>query len=278
MKQTTHSLFSLVAMCMLLIAAPSAVHAGETIRINGSGSGLEMMAPLINAYLKVQRGVTVEMEKPLGSSGAIKALAAGYLDIALTSRPLKPEESAKGFKVRPYGKTPLAIVANTGNTKKSISTRELEELYAGAVKKWPNGEAVRPVLRPLEDIDTKILKGLSPGMAEAISRANQQRGMITAVTDPESNDVVAKTSGSIGASGLTGVLNSKWKLSVLTLNGIQPTTKNLANGSYPLAKEINFVVTEKLSDAAARFLDFIYSEKGRGIAEKAGVFVTTAAK
>jgi phosphate transport system substrate-binding protein len=274
-KQTVRSLFSIIVICMIFSTAPSVVRAGETIRINGSGSGLEMMKPLINAYRKAQHGISFQMEKPLGSSGAIKALAAGYLDIALTSKPLKPEESAKGLSVRPYGKTPLAIVTSAGNTKKSILTKELEDIYSGATKKWPNGDVVRPILRPVEDIDTKILKGLSPGMAEAVAKANQQRGMITAVTDHESNDSVAKTSGSIGASGLTGVLSGKGKLKVLTLNGIPPTPENLANGSYPLAKEINFVVTEKLSAEAGRFLDFVYSEKGRAIAEKTGVFVST---
>ena len=263
---------------MLLSAAPSVVRAEETIRINGSGSGLEMMKPLIDAYRKKQRGITFTMEKPLGSSGAIKALAAGYLDIALTSKNLKPEETARGLKVRQYGKTPLAIVTNAGNAKKDISTKELEDIYSGATKQWPSGELVRPILRPNEDIDTKILRGLSHGMGEAITKASQLRGMITAITDPESNDAVARTAGSIGASGLSGVLSVKGKLNVLSLNGIQPTPKNLANGSYPLVKEINFVVTEKLSAAAARFLDFVYSEKGHAIAEKAGVFVKTDAR
>ena len=278
MKQIIPSLFSIIVMSMLLSAAPAIVRAEETIRINGSGSGLEMMRPLIDSYRKNQRGIAFVMEKPLGSSGAIKALAAGYLDIALTSKNLKPEDAASGLKVRHYGKTPLAIVTNVGNVKKDISTKELEDIYSGAIKQWPSGELVRPILRPNEDIDTKILQGLSHGMGEAITKANQQRGMITAITDPESNDAVAKTAGSIGASGLSGVLSVKGKLNVLSLNGIQPTPKNLANGSYPLVKEINFVVTEKLSAAAARFLDFVYSEKGRAIAEKAGVFVKTDAR
>lgn len=278
MKQITASLLSLIVMIMVTSALPSVVCAQDTIRVNGSGSGLDMMRPLIDAYLKSQRGVTFVMEKPLGSSGALKALAADYLDIALTSKALKPEDTAKGLKIRQYGATPLAIVTNSGNTKKSITTKELEDFYSGVTKKWPNGENVRPVLRPLEDADTRILKGISPGMADAIAKANQQRGMITAVTDPESSEAVAKTAGSIGASGLTGVLNGKLKLNVLALNDVKPTTKNLANGSYPLAKEIHFVVTEKLSPASARFLDFAYSEKGRAIAEKAGVFVKPDAR
>ncbi|MBF0328811.1 MAG: substrate-binding domain-containing protein [Nitrospirae bacterium] len=277
-RSAVFSLFFLIMLCLQLFATQPVAIAGETIRINGSGSGLDMMMPLMDAYLKSKKGITFEIEKPLGSSGAIKALIAGYLDIAVSSKPLKPEETAQGCKMRYYGKTPLTIVTNATNTKKNIATKELEDIYSGLTRKWPNGDTIRPVLRPVEDIDTKILKGFSPGMAEAINKANVQRGMIIAVTDPESNDAVAKTIGSIGASGLTGVLTGKWKLNVLSLNGVMPSTKTLSDGSYPLAKEVNFVVTEKLSEAATKFLNFIYSEKGRAIAEKSGVFVKTDAQ
>lgn len=259
--------------CFMLAGQTNAL-AGETIRINGSGTGLEMMKPLIEVYVKSHPGVTFEMQKPLGSSGAIKALIAGALDIAITSKPLKADEVTKGAKVIPFGKTPLAIVTNKKVQKKNILTTELEAIYSGKTRKWPNDENIRVVLRPLEDIDTKILRTLSPGMDRAISEAQNQKGMLTAVTDPESNEAVLRTEGSIGASGLAAIMAGNLPLNILSLNGILPTPTALANGRYPLAKDINFVTTGKLPAAAAEFLDFIYSIKGHAIVEKIGVLVT----
>jgi phosphate transport system substrate-binding protein len=115
-------------------------------------------------------------------------------------------------------------------------------------------------------------------MAEAVTMAQRRQGMIVAVTDPESNDMVAKTTGGIGASGLTGVIVGKAPLHVLALDGVMPSRKTLANGTYPLGKDINFVTTDKLPPAAAKFLDYIYSPKGRAIAEKAGVLITADGK
>ena len=271
-------LYSLILPTVLFFAwSPNAL-AGDTIRINGSGSGLEMMKPLMEAYSKASRGVSFEMEKPLGSSGAIKALLANAIDIVITSKPLEPEVIKMGARIRYFGKTPLAIVTEKSNPKKNISAKELEDIYSGIINKWPNGETIRPVLRPNEDIDTKILRGLSPGMDKAITKAHQQRGMILAVTDPESNEAVSRTIGSIGASGLTGVIISKVPLNVLALNDVVPSRKTLANGSYPLVKNLHFVVTDKLPQAAAKFLDFVYSKKGRAIAENAGVLITTDGK
>jgi phosphate transport system substrate-binding protein len=218
------------------------------------------------------------MEKPLGSSGSLKALAAGALDIALTSKPLDAEMTGKGAKLRPFGKTPLAIVTQKDNPKKSITTRELEDIYSGTLSKWPNGETIRIVLRPNEDIDTKILKSLSPGMPEAMEKAQNRRGMITATTDPESNEAVAKTVGAIGASGLTGYIVGKAPLHVLTLNGIMPKPETLADGTYPLAKDIGFVTMGDLPPAAAKFIEFVYSAKGLAIAKKSGVLPSPGIK
>jgi phosphate transport system substrate-binding protein len=259
-------------------AMPDFVLAGEIVRINGTGAGLDAMRPLIAAYQKSRPGTTFSMTKPLGSSGALRALMSGALDIAVTSKPLTPVEIEGGAVIKRFGKTPLAIVTGETVPVIDVTTKELEDIYSGVVNRWSNGEMVRVVLRPLGDIDTLILRSLSPGMDEAITKANRRHGMIVAVTDPESNEMVGKTPGSIGTSGLSGILAGKVSLRTLTLNGIKPGLKTLRNGTYPLAKELHFAVTRKLSPAASGFLDFVYSAKGRAIAEKYGVLVGAGTK
>jgi len=258
---------------LLILACPANILAGDIIRINGSGSNLEMIKPLVEAYVKVAGKAQFQIEKPLGSAGAIKALLAGALDIAVVARPLKAEEIAQGGKLRAYGKTPFAIVAEKSIPLKTVSTKELEDIYAGKTTKWPNGETIRVILRPNEDKDTKILKSLSPGMAEAVDKAHERRGVMIAVTDMESNEAVARTAGGIGAAALAGILVEKLPLNVLALNGIKPSRDNLADRTYPLSKDISFVTTNKLPDAAAKFLKFVYSKKGRAIAEKNGILI-----
>ena len=270
--------FCFLLLYSLILGGQTNAFAGETVRINGSGTGLEVMKPLIAVYIKSHPGVTFEIQKPLGSSGAIRALIAGALDIAVTSKPLKPDEIAKGAQVRAFGKTPLAIVTDKSVSQQNILTEELEAIYSGATRKWPNGENIRVVLRPLEDIDTKILRGLSPGMDKAISEAHRRRGMIMAVTDPESNELVLKTAGSIGSAGLAGIMASKMPLNILSLNGVMPAPLALADGRYPLAKDLGFATAGKLPKAAAKFLDFIYSKKGRAVVERLGVLVTAGQK
>ncbi len=252
-------------------AARTAARADETIRINGSGSPLDMMLPMNAAYKKKRPEVRIIMEKPLGSSGAIMALLGGALDLAVSSKALTPEQASQGAVLRAYGRTPLAIVTGKNVPVTDVTTRELEDIFAGKVRTWPNGEKIRVVLRPKSDVDTEILQGLSPGMAKALEIARSRPGMIVAVTDPESNAAVSGMAGALGASGLCSLLVAKPAVRSLSLNGVRPGTETLANRSYPLAKEIRFVTKGAPSRAVTDYLEFIYSAQGRAIAARAGV-------
>jgi phosphate transport system substrate-binding protein len=222
--------------------------------------------------------VTIIMEKPLGSSGAIKALLAGVLDIAVSSKTLKPEEISQGAVAREYGKTPLLFATNMDVKVKDINTKDLADIYAGRKLAWGDGSPLRLVIRPEGDVDTKIIRGLSRDIDAAVSESMKRKGMITAVTDPELVETVSKTPGSIGATSLCTMIVGKPKLNPLSLNGVKPTTKALADGSYPIAKDIRFVTTSNIPPAAAKLLDFIYSSRGQRIAEKAGVLMNISQK
>lgn len=270
----------LLAVCLIasITALPERCQAADTVRINGSGSCLDMLKPFVEAYVKTNRNVRIEIEKPLGSSGAIKALLAGTLDVVINSKPLKPEEISKGALLREYGRTPLAIITEKSVSQTDITTKELEEIYAGKTQKWQNGENIRLILRPSQDTDTHILRALSPGMNNAIHAAHSRPGMTVAVTDPEAYTAVSRTPGGVGASGLTSIIAEKLPLNTLSLNGVAPTPKNLASGAYPLFKEINFVATPRTMPAALKFIDFVYSPQGRAIAARTGVLVTARSK
>lgn len=261
-----------------VVSLPTTARAAGTVRINGSGIGLDMMKPLINAYAKAHPEVRIEMEKPLGTSGAMKALIAGALDIVVSSKPLKPEEAAKGVLLRDYGTTPMAIVTEKGVPKDNVTSKELEEIFSGKSTKWPDERLIKVVLRPEHDVDTMILRKLSPSMNAAMTAAHAREGMLIAITDPESNETIAKTPGAIGATGLPGVLVGGEPLKVLALNGVKPTPAALANGSYPMQKAIRFATLKNCSSASLKLLDFIYSPRGRAIAEKTGVRVTATGK
>ena len=264
-------------LTVALLMLPALCLATETITINGSGSALDMMKPMIAAYQKSNKDVRIIMDKPLGSSGAVKALLAGALDLVLSSKPLKPEEEARGARLQLYGRTPLVMITEKNVLTANITTKELEDIYAGKNTYWPKGNVIRLILRPSEDVDSKILGALSPGMANAMKAAKSRPGMIIAVTDPEAYSTVAKTSGALGAAGMTSIITENLQVKSLTLNGVAASPQTLASGAYPLSKEISIVTTPKTTPAAHKLISFMLSAQGRAIAAKSGVLVTSGA-
>lgn len=266
-----------VVLLLLGAALPALAQPATAIRVNGSGSAMSMLKPLTEAYQHSNRQVEITVGKPLGSSGALKALLAGAIDIAVSSKPLSAEDAAKGARLFTYGKTPLAIVAEREVPATDLSSAQLEDIFAGRMTRWGQGPLLRLVLRPEGDVDTQILRAISPAMNQAVSHAQARPGMLVAVTDPEATALISRTPGGFGVSGLASVLGDGFPLKLLTLNGVAPTVDALANGTYPLAKDIHLVITGRTTPAAMAFIAFIYSKPGRALARKAGVWVTATA-
>ena len=275
--QPMRKISACTALLLLCAALPTSAQVADTIRVNGSGSAVSMLKPMAEAYQRSHRHVEIAIGRPLGSSGAIKALLAGALDLAVSSKPLTAEEAAKGARLYAYGKTPLAIVVGREVPATDLSSRQLEDILAGRMTRWASGSPLRLVLRPEGDIDTRILRDFSPAMDQAVSLAQARPGMLLAVTDPEATALVARTQGGVGVAGLPSVLGDGHPLKVLTFNGLGPTPALLASGAYPLAKDIHLVITDKATPATRAFIDYLYSKPGRALARKAGVWITASA-
>ena len=213
----------------------------ETIKIGGTGFGLGVMKLLTQSFESTHPGEGVEVIPSLGSSGGIKALLHGALDIAVSGRPLKPTESGKGIEATAFTRTPFIFIVNKSVTKEGITLHELEEIFSGQMLSWPDGARIRPVLRPNADTVTKMVRGLSSGMDQAVTRAMSREGMILAITDQESAQVVEKTPGALAAGTLTQVYSEKRQVNILSLNGIAPSVKTLGEDAYPLSLSLYLV-------------------------------------
>ncbi|MFL5303164.1 MAG: substrate-binding domain-containing protein [Anaeromyxobacteraceae bacterium] len=271
-SSTVQRLAWLVVACA--VVAPPSPRAAEVVRINGAGSCLDLMNPLLAGFAASHPDVRVDMRPPLGSSGAMMALLAGAVDLAVVSRPVNPEEEARGARPAPYGKTPLIVVAHADVRVEGVTTAELEEIYSGTRPTWPGGAPIRVILRPDADTNTKVLRRLSPGMERAEAAARRQPWALVAVTDPESDEMVARTPGAIGVAALTSLIVAKLPVRRLSLDGVVGTVASAAAGRYRLMKDVIFVTSAASSPAARAIVAFARSAEGRAIAAKSGVLVT----
>lgn len=237
----------------------------ETIKIGGTGAALGTMRLLADAYTAQDADIRVTVLPSLGTTGGIKALLAGAIDIALTLRTLNSTEAAGGATSVEYARTPFVFATAISNPTQEITTAELVDIYLGKQADWPDGGKIRLVIRPTGDNDSEMVRSMSPEMRAAELYAEQRKGLLFAVTDTEAADNLERVPGSLGASSLALIASEKRALKALTLNGVVPSTAALADGSYPLGKSFYMVVGATPSAAVQRFVDFVHSPPGREI-------------
>jgi phosphate transport system substrate-binding protein len=259
-----------------IILAPAASPAQETIRIGGTGAALGPLNRLAAAYKHRSGDIATVVAPSLGSSGGIKAVAEGALDIGLSSRPLTDDERKRGLVAREFARTPFVLAAGRQVNVDGLTLPELVRIYRGEVTAWPGGERIRVVLRPASEADTALIKSISPDLAAAVDDALKREGMLMSLTDQENAELLEKTPGAAGFMSLAQLVTEQRRLKVLSLEGMRPAGKGVVNRNYPHMKQLYLVTKERPSSAVSRFLFFVASPEGSRILEVAGCIPAAA--
>ncbi len=252
--------------CFALLLTPSVAKA-QTITVGGVGS----MTPLIKAlgaeFVKKQSGVEISVsEPPLGSSGGMRALAVGKIEIVLLGRLPNPEEGGEPYA---WVRTPL-ILATSGGASKGLSRGEIADIYSARKTTWDDGKPIRLVLRGVKESETIDLRSISVDINAAVGAALTRTGLPIAENDLEALTMLGKIPGSLGTTTLGLITASEAKLSALPIDGVMPSLKAFEDGSYTLGRQY-YVVTGKTTSAkAAQFVSFLKSPAALALARKLG--------
>jgi len=255
-----------LSLCLLCLPAKAATD----FYMGGSGTDLGTMQQIGQAFSKRYPDVTVKIFPSLGSSGGIKALGASRLDIALTSRDLKPKEKRPNIQSKLYAYTPFIFVATPDYARQNVSLINLQNIYDASSPYWPDGRAARIVLRPSSDSDIKILKNSIEGFTKVLQKAYQRKGKIIAFTDQEAADYAERMSGAVTTSSLSLIKAEKRNLMPLMIEGIEPSVENLKNGRYKFKKSLYFVFSTNPSEHVQHFMEFMKSDTAQRILLETG--------
>lgn len=259
-------------------ANPVQARSSVVLRIGGTGTALGGMQLLATAFLKTDPGFDVIVLPSLGSGGGIKALAAGKIDIAVSARPLKDAESAKGIAASEYARTPIVYGTDHENPATGVTLEQLVPIYSGSKSAWPDGMRLRLVMRPATEGDTELASGFSAEMAKAVATATERRELYVAINDQDAASALEKIPGSLGLTTLAQIMTEGRRIKPLALDGVTGTVEALEAGSYPYAKRLFYVVRSEQSPRVDAFLRFVRSAEGRAILVSTGHAVVDASR
>ena len=263
------ALAAFVATPFLAESAASA----ETFRLAGTGGGMGMAERVAAAYA-VATGATIEIIPGLGSSGSVKATGDGAIELAISSRPLKPAETALGLTAVLFARTPMVFVTSHPRPP-GLASADIPGIFAASDPRWPDGSPINIILRTASDTDVAIAEQYFPGLAEALEVARQRPEVPVTPTDQDNATAAEELPGSFVHSGLSQMVTEKRNLRMVALDGVEPTLETLESGAYPYEKPFYLVYAAKTADAAEGLLRFLRSEEGRAVLRESGSLPVT---
>jgi len=249
--------------------ATVAAHA-DSIKIGGTGTGLGAIKWMAQEFNKSRPDAQLTVMPSLGSTGAVRAVLAGAVDLGISARPVTPEESSKGASSQAYARTPFVVVTGTKNKGTEISLNQLVQVYSGQLTRWPDGSPIRLIMRPDSDADIIALRAFSAEMNAAITAALAKKGHRIATTDQDNAGALETLPGSLGATTLTLIVTENRAVRPLILDGVAPTLQSLAAGRYRHFRTLYLVTGRNPSPLAKDFVAFIRSPAGQTVLARSG--------
>ena len=259
------------AVAALVIAAAAGARA-ENLTIPGSGNNEFVLGVLARAFNASQSAHTVVVPPSTGTAGALRAIEERTASVARVGRPLKDAERRPGVAYLPLGDDAVVFVGGAGVTVKSLSTAQALDIYAGKITRWDalGGKAapIRAVGREATDASLQVIAKKIPAFASV----PYSDGVKVVHLDPQLIELLDRYAFSLAFTNRSGLGAARTRVNVLALDGVAPTTQNLANGAYPLRMGFGLLVrSDALGPAAKQFLDFVQSAAGAAILREHGV-------
>ncbi len=270
-----------LGLCVLavagLVSVAGAAEEKKSLQLEGSTT----VGPLGDAFAEEMSkdgscSITV---KKTGSGDGVAALIDGRCNIAMSSRFLKPEEFEKAVanKVYPVAHTiamdGVCIVVHPSNPVKELTTAQVADIYMGKITNW---KALGGPDMPIVAISRDTSSGTYEVFHEKVmKKQNMAAGVEYVNGNPQAHARVKTTSGAIGYVGL-GFIDSNVK--ALKINGIMPTKKTIAQGTYPVSRPL-FLFTNgypELGSLTHAYCNFYLSEDGQSIVEAKGFVALTS--
>lgn len=243
-------------------AGPTSAGFSGTISVAGSTTVQPLAEELAEAFRAIHPGVKIDVQGG-GSSVGVKSAAQGTVDIGTASREIKETEKAEfpDLKVYTIALDGIAIVVHPGVTISNLTVEQVRDIFSGKIVNW---QAVGGADRAIVVVSREEGSG-TRGAFEELVMGKDALIAETAVLQNSNGAVrttVATTPDAIAYLSF-GYLDSTVK--ALKVGGVEATTENVLNRSYPISRPLNMLTKGEPQGAVKAWLDWILSPDGQAL-------------
>ena len=233
------------------------------VATGGSTSMKNVIAALTEGFAEVEPGVTVSYD-PTGSGAGITGATDKTLDIGLSSRALKADETGvTGTTVALDG---IAIIVNKSSKVEDLTVDQLKQMFTGEITNWSEvgGDDGEIVL-----VGREAGSGTRDGfesivdVKDSCKYAQELTATGAVISAVEANPLA------IGYASLSAIGDT---VKAVTVGGVECSEETVKDGSYEVQRPFVFVTNDSvtLSAQAQAFFDFAASADAADLIRTAG--------
>lgn len=250
---------SLPGLVLAFAVAGGASAASDQVLITATGSSTiaPLMAEIGKSYEKANPHVRIDVQSG-GSSRGIADVRQGSARIGMVSRALHAGEA----DLQPVliARDGVAMVAHKSNPVKMLTREQVIAIYTGKVKNWKEvGGADLPI--------TVISKADGRSTLEVFAQyfSLNSRTIKAHIIIGDNQQEIRTLTTNKGAIGYVSIGSAEYEAShgapikMLQLDKFMPSTRNVASGAYPMARELNLVYRKPLNKDETALLNYATS-------------------
>jgi phosphate transport system substrate-binding protein len=242
----------IVVFMMLVITLPcSDVNCAESLRYSCSAQIYEALSGKGLDLFTEKTGISMELY--VASSGAcVYRVMQDMGDIASTTRPIYQRHKDYGLVEIPFCKDPLAIITHKAAPVDSLSSEQLQKIFAGEIKNWKTvGGPDLPIILVVPGEET----GANKNFRRQVMKLREfQYDYLTYLSTRVLEAIEELPVGAISFISKGAQVNHP-DIKVLSINGTKPSDQD-----YPYYQIFYLVVNGNPTGSIKKFVDFMHSE------------------
>src|SRR6266699_4022234 len=244
----------------------------DRLVIKGSDTLGAKLVPQLAEQFKAQHpGTTFDIAAE-GSTTGIAAIIDGTAQIGMSSRRAKSSEmgaaQAKGVNMKPtiVAYDGIAVIVNAGNPVKSLTKKQVEQIFAGEVTDWSavggSGGKISIYTRNTSSGTYSDFKELAMKKRDYAPGSQKMAG---------NEQIAAEVGKNPNGAGYVGLAYTKASgIKVVPIDGATPSKESVLGKKYPYARPTFYYTNSEPTGLAKQFVDFTVSAAGQKIVEQVG--------
>jgi phosphate transport system substrate-binding protein len=201
-----------------------------------------------------------------GSGVGVQKVGEGLVQIGNTGRALSEQEIRKhGLMSFAFAVDGVAVVVHPSNTVKNLSTRQIRDLFAGAITDWKD-------VGGTEGKVTIYTRDEASGTREVFWEKLLGKGEVAGNASVVASNGAMKTAiaGDTQGIGYVSIGHVDQSVASVMVDGVEPSQSNAKSGAYKVTRNLYMNTKGEPSGLTKAYIEYIMGAEGAEIVRSKG--------